>query len=94
MSASNDNIASNNQFSKAQPITLEDLPSPNTRRWVISRKAAVVSAVQSGLISQEDACSRYSLSLEEFQSWQKAIAENGVAGLRVTRVQHYRKDCA
>lgn len=90
MSANNSNIAPNNQFSEEQPMTFEDLPSPHTRRWVISRKAAVVSAVESGLISQEAACSRYSLSLEEFQSWQKAIAENGVAGLRVTRVQQYR----
>ena len=90
MSASNNNIASDTLYSEEQPMTFEDLPSPNTRRWVIRRKAAVVTAVQNGLISQEDACTRYSLSLEEFQSWQKAIAENGVAGLRVTRVQHYR----
>ena len=90
MSVSNINIASNNQFSEDQPMTFEDLPSPNTRRWVIRRKAAVVSAVQSGLLSEEDACTRYSLSLEEFQSWQKAIAKNGMAGLRVTRTQQYR----
>lgn len=94
MSASNSNTISDTLFSEEQPMTLEDLPSPNTRRWVIRRKAAVVSAVQSGLISQEDACARYSLSLEEFQSWQEAIAKNGVAGLRVTRVQHYRQSCA
>ncbi len=90
MSSSNSNSASNSQFSEDQPMTFEDLPSPDTRRWVIRRKAAVVSAVQRGLISQEEACTRYSLSLEEFQSWQEAIAKNGMAGLRVTRTQQYR----
>lgn len=90
MSASNDNIVDEDPSLLEQKITLEDLPAPNIRRWVIRRKAAVVSAVNNGLISQEDACARYSLSVEEFQSWQKAVAKNGVAGLRVTRVQQYR----
>ena len=91
MSASNNNTTTyKNHSSVVHPMTIEDLPSPSTRRWVVRRKAAVVTAVDSGLISQEDACARYSLSIEEFQSWQKAIAKNGVAGLRVTRVQYYR----
>lgn len=90
MSASNDNIVNEDPSLLEQEITLEDLPAPNIRRWVIRRKAAVVSAVNNGLISQEDACARYSLSVEEFQSWQKAVAKNGMAGLRVTRVQQYR----
>ena len=27
-----------------EPLTLEDLPKPNTRRWVVRRKAEVVAA--------------------------------------------------
>lgn len=73
-----------------KPLTLDDLPSVNTQRWVIRRKAEVVAAVQGGLLSLEDACKRYSLSVEEFLSWQKSINENGLAGLRTTRIQKYR----
>ena len=40
----------------ASPVmTLDDLPSENTRRWVARRKAMVVTAVRSGLITLEDA---------------------------------------
>lgn len=75
-----------------KPLTLADLPSANTQRWVIRRKAEVVAAVQGGLLSLEDACNRYSLSVEEFLSWQQAITKNGLAGLRATRIQQYRTD--
>jgi hypothetical protein len=67
-----------------------DLPPTNTKRWVIRRKAEVVAAVRSGVISLEDACARYKLSLEEFLSWQRLIDSHGLAGLRVTRLQDYR----
>ena len=67
-----------------------ELPPPNTKRWVIRRKAEVVAAVRSGALSLEDACNRYKLSLEEFLSWQRLIDSHGLAGLRVTRLQDYR----
>jgi hypothetical protein len=73
-----------------RPLTLADLPSANTQRWVIRRKAEVVAAVQGGLLTLEEACARYSLSVEEFLSWQQAINENGLPGLRATRIQKYR----
>ena len=73
-----------------QPLTVDDLPPPNTRRWVIRRKAQVVSAVRGGLISLDEACRRYVLSVEEFLSWQRAIEKHGLAGLRTTRIQLYR----
>lgn len=73
-----------------QPVTLEDLPPPDTKRWVIRRKAEVVAAVRNGVITLEDACERYTLSVEEFLSWQRAIDKHGLRGLRATRVQHYR----
>lgn len=74
-----------------QPLTIDDLPSPETKRWVIRRKAEVVAGVRNGLISLEDACKRYKLSADEFLSWQKLIEEHGVRGLRTTRLQQYRR---
>ena len=71
-------------------MTLNDLPPPSTKRWVIRRKAEVVAAVRGGLISLDEACQRYTLSVEEFLSWQRAIDEHGLPGLRATRIQHYR----
>jgi hypothetical protein len=68
----------------------EELPPPETKRWVIRRKAVVVAAVRSGLLSLEEACERYKLSIEEFLSWQRLIDSHGLAGLRVTRLQDYR----
>ncbi len=66
------------------------LPPPSTKRWVIRRKAAVVTAVRAGVISLEDACQRYHLSVEEFLSWQRLIERHGMRGLRATRLQDYR----
>jgi hypothetical protein len=72
------------------PLTIADLPAPGTTRWVIRRKAEVVAAVRGGLLSLEDACSRYTLTVEEFLSWQHSIEQHGLAGLRITRIQQNR----
>lgn len=72
------------------PLTLADLPPRTTKRWVIRRKAEVVTAVRGGLLTLEEACDRYQLTVEEFLGWQKAIEQFGMAGLRATRVQQYR----
>ena len=69
---------------------IAELPSPDTKRWVVRRKAIVVQAVRNGLISLQEACRRYNLSVEEFLAWQRAIERYGVPGLRVTRLQIYR----
>jgi len=73
-----------------EPLTRENLPPPDTTRWVIRRKAEVVAAVYGGLLTTEEACKRYSLSLEELVSWQRAIDRSGMAGLRTTKTQLYR----
>lgn len=72
------------------PLTIADLPPQDTKRWVIRRKAEVVAAVRGGLLSLEEACTRYTLTTEEFLSWQQSIDKHGLAGLRATRVQQYR----
>ena len=73
-----------------EPLTLETLPPPGTIRWVPRRKAEVVAAVHGGLLTIDEVCARYDLTLEEFASWQRAIERSGMQGLRVTKVQHYR----
>ena len=73
-----------------EPLTLADLPSPKTKRWVIRRKAEVVAAVNGGLLTIDEGLERYGLTLEEFASWQRAVDRSGMQGLRVTRIQHYR----
>lgn len=87
----------NQQFRPAQVIgplgealTLDTLPPATTTRWVPRRKAEVVAAVNGGLLTVDEACDRYSLTLEEFAGWQRAVDRSGLPGLRVTRLQHYR----
>ncbi len=72
-------------------ISRADLPSPNTTRWVASRKAIVVKAVVYGLISQSEAQERYALSEEEFGIWRTAVERHGDNGLKVTAIQKYRQ---
>ena len=71
-------------------ISLEDLPVPKTKRWVIRRKAEVVAGVRGGLLSLDEACSRYSLTVDEFKSWQRLLKSHGVQGLRTTKIKEYR----
>ncbi len=73
-------------------LTIADLPLDNTRRWIIRRKAEVVLAVEGGLLTLEEACNRYSLSVDEFLSWQRSFDRHGLPGLRTTRLQEYRKE--
>jgi len=73
------------------PLTIADLPPPGVQRWVIRRKAEVIAAVRGGLLSLEEACSRYMLTVDEFLSWQSSIDQHGLAGLRTTRTQQYRQ---
>jgi hypothetical protein len=72
-------------------LTLADLPLPDTKRWVIRRKAEIVAAVRGGLLSLDEACRRYALNSDELLSWQNCIDRFGVPGLRTTRRQFYSK---
>ena len=68
-----------------------DLPPVDTRRWVASRKAAVVKGVDAGLLTADEACRRYNLSEEELESWRAAVAEHGEQALKATAIQKYRQ---
>ena len=72
-------------------MTRADLPPENTRRWVASRKAAVVKGVVFGLIPQKEALKKYGLSEEEFSEWKQAIEQHGEAALKATMLQKYRQ---
>ena len=61
-----------------------------TQRWTIRRKAALLEAVRSGMLSLEKASQRYELSVEELRSWERDFERYGVYGLRATRLQIYR----
>jgi hypothetical protein len=73
-----------------EALTIDSLPPADTTRWVVRRKAEVVAAVNGGLLTVDEVCDRYGLTVEEFASWQRAIDRSGMPGLRVTRIQHYR----
>jgi len=72
-------------------MTRADLPDRRTRRWVASRKAAVVKAVTYGLITAEEAMATYGLSAEELAGWTVAVARYGEGALKATALQRYRE---
>ena len=72
-------------------LTVADLPPRDTKRWVTRRKAELVVAVRGGLLSLEEACERYALTIDEFLSWQTTLDRHGLPGLRATCVQDYRE---
>jgi hypothetical protein len=79
------------RLADGQIMTRADLPPADTRRWVASRKAAVVRAVAAGLISRRTALETYCLSEEELAEWENAVATHGEAALRTTWLQRYRQ---
>ncbi len=71
-------------------LSRDDLPDPQTRRWVASRKAVVAKAVIHGLIKRTDALARYSLSDEELGDWIRGVERHGLSGLKVTQINALR----
>ncbi|AZQ67532.1 DUF1153 domain-containing protein [Silicimonas algicola] len=72
-------------------MTRADLPDVETRRWVASRKAAVVRAIAHGLITRAEALDTYHLSEEELDAWHVAVERHGEAALKATSLQRYRQ---
>ncbi len=72
-------------------MVVNNLPSANTFRWTIRRKAEVVAAVHNGLIGFDEACERYRLSAEELLNWKQLIVAHGLRGLRVMQLREYRQ---
>ena len=64
------------------PLDPRNLPKSQTVRWVMRRKLEVLTAVRSGLLSVDDACKRYMISMDEFIAWRSAMDRFGPMGLR------------
>lgn len=75
----------------ATPMTRADLPDPQTRRWVASRKAAVLHGISAGLIARDEALKLYDLSEEELDGWAAAMRTHGELGLKTTATQAIRQ---
>ena len=56
------------------------------------RVLVVRSDIGAGLISIEQACECYRLSEDELSSWKGSFTDHGIAGLRTTRIQKYRRN--
>jgi hypothetical protein len=90
-----DEYANSNEI-QAAAVAMEAAKSdgatpPRPTRWIPQRKAEIVAAIRSGNMSFEDARDRYTLSMEEYLSWQLGLELSGLAGLRVNRVQQNRR---
>ncbi|MDT8326883.1 MAG: DUF1153 domain-containing protein [Roseovarius sp.] len=72
-------------------LSRADLPPADTRRWVASRKLAVVRGVAYGLITRSEAMQTYGLSDEEFDAWVTAVSCHGERALKVTTLKSYRQ---
>ena len=72
-----------------QTLTAEDLP-PITTRWTVQRKRELMNALEAGVITEQEALTRYMLSDEELQSWKRLDAKYGPLGLRSSHLQDYR----
>ena len=70
---------------------IDKLPPTDTKRWVMRRKAQLINAVRNKVLTMEEALKRYSLSEEEFKSWEKLFDNHGMRALRVTRLKEYRR---
>jgi transposase-like protein len=71
-------------------LTIADLPPPCPRRWLPRLKADVVAAVNSGLLTIDEACDRYQLTAEELASWVSAAASGGLHALSIKSIPQNR----
>jgi hypothetical protein len=89
--------ANSNEISADAPaVTAEQAnsggaPPPRPTRWIPQRKAEIVAAIRGGHMSFDEARERYTLSIEEYLSWQVGLELSGLPGLRVNRVQQNRR---
>ena len=60
-------------------ITRGSLPPSSTQHWRIRLKAKVVAAVESGLITLDEACAKYRMSVEEYFEWRRRVERSGLA---------------
>ena len=90
--ASVDYYASPNASSDVSHIEIAGLPlpPPGSKRCTPDGKAAVVAAVRGRILTLDEACEQYELTVEEYLTWQHGIDLFGLAGLRVNGPQRHR----
>lgn len=71
-------------------ISWETLPASTTTRWVTRRKVQLLAAIRGGVLTVEEACERYRLTVDELSEWQAALDKHGTRGLKTTLTQQYR----
>lgn len=76
---------------RGERLTLDMLPKPGTKRWIMRHKAELVAAVEGKLLTVNQLLRRYGITPEEYENWTKAAANFGMRGLRATRIQDYRE---
>lgn len=67
-------------------FSVRELPRRNGR-WTAGRKAEVVCAIMSGILTVQEAMDRYNLSEEELSRWHNTLAASGQEALRVNQIQ-------
>ena len=68
---------------------LAALPALPVKRYTVGVKARILDAIVGAAITEDEACERYGISKEELRIWQRNDSRFGMAGLRVTKIQHY-----
>lgn len=54
-------------------------------RWSVRRKARVLLALAKGIVTQADVLEAHGIDTEELASWERAVEDAGVTGLRATK---------
>lgn len=54
-------------------------------RWSVRRKARVLLALAKGIVTQADVLEAHGIDAEELASWERAVEDAGVTGLRATK---------
>lgn len=75
-------------------LTRRELPPSFRLRWTARRKAEVVIAVETGILSLDEACGRYIISPEEFAAWKNDYARKGMESLRCNALKRQRDAAA
>ena len=55
-------------------------------------QGCILEALRTGLLTLEEACEGYALSVEEIAAWERHFERHGLYGLHTTRLQLYRND--
>ena len=80
-----------NEASNGHQVTTTSKAPPLIKRWPPAMKAKVLEEVAEGVLTLEEACKRYALSIEEYLTWQQGIELFGLAGLQVNKQQELRR---